>query len=174
MRRMLTFAAAMLLAACGGPDATPGPQATPTPTAPAEQRIADEGRAHVEEGTFITFNHYPPSSGDHYGRLLSWQAYEQDVPEGYWIHNLEHGGVVLLYNCSTPCPDTVSILNGLYNDLKKSKYGHVKLVVVPNNRIRSHITVVAWNWQLDLATPDAKAIEAFYEAHVDKGPEDVP
>src|SRR5207245_11759451 len=65
--------------------------------------VPDEGRKHVPEGTPIPYQHIPPSSGNHYpppGAPKPWGSYKDAVGPGYFVHSLEHGGVVLLYTCS--------------------------------------------------------------------------
>jgi len=175
----LIAAVLLLLAACSGEQPTNTPPAgSPTPIAtstPVVQSIPDEGAGHVEEGAAIQYKHYPPSSGTHYGRLAAWKAHAQEIAEGYWVHNLEHGGVVVLYNCrSSACPELESELKGLYEKLRPSKWGHVKLAVLPYSRITSQIAVVAWGYQMDLPGADVNSIRFFYNTHVDRGPEDAP
>ena len=60
------------------------------------------------------------------------------------VHNLEHGGVVLLYRCSSPCPDVVQELSAIFRALPASKYGQVKVVVCPNARIGRRFALLAW------------------------------
>jgi hypothetical protein len=139
------------------------------------QRIPDEGQGHVPEGSPIQYKHYPPSSGSHYPRWARYEAYAEELPEGYWVHNLEHGAIVVLYNCrSVACPEVESTLKGLYSELKPSKWGSVKLVVTPYTRSTAQVTVLAWGYQMDLSGPDVNSIRFFYNAHVDQGPEDAP
>ena len=66
------------------------------------------GRNHITPGTKAEFLYCPPASGPHYniaGRgPIAPRFYGPDTatePQG-WIHNLEHGGFAILYNCSQP------------------------------------------------------------------------
>ena len=90
---------------------TPQPSSTAVPA--QDIAVPDQGREHVDEGTPVTYKHVPPASGPHYPVTLQYGLYEQDVPEGYWIHNLEHGAIVILYKCSQPCPDLVKSLGDM-------------------------------------------------------------
>ncbi|MFW9817940.1 MAG: DUF3105 domain-containing protein, partial [Candidatus Thorarchaeota archaeon] len=62
---------------------------------------------HVEEGTDPgPYNSEPPTSGRHYAQDLEPGFYEETdpvaqnpYPEGYLVHNLEHGYVIFWYNC---------------------------------------------------------------------------
>src|SRR5262245_37068183 len=67
------------------------------------RQMPDEGQGHVPEGTQITYKNQPPSSGQHYPRPYGYGFYTEPVVAGFWVHNLEHGSVVILYNCPTDC-----------------------------------------------------------------------
>lgn len=142
---------------------------------PAEQTVPDEGRGHVEDGGQLSYAHFPPSSGLHYGS--SWPAgyYEEEVPEGYWVHSLEHGNVVVLYNCPEGCPDLQAKLKKLYENAPRRRCDAVRMLVLPYSRgMTTQISVVAWGKQLDLAEYDETAILNFYKRYEDKGPEVLP
>ncbi|MEZ4596324.1 MAG: DUF3105 domain-containing protein [Chloroflexota bacterium] len=62
------------------------------------------GRTHVVQGTSVKYAYCPPASGDHYNlgggqAPLPRRLFGPDdaVLPQQWIHNLEHGYVVLLY-----------------------------------------------------------------------------
>jgi hypothetical protein len=54
---------------------------------------------HVPVGSTIQWNSNPPSSGPHFPIWAAYQSYTAPVPRGYYVHDLEHGAVVLLSNC---------------------------------------------------------------------------
>jgi hypothetical protein len=63
----------------------------------------DMGNSHVAVGTVVKYTYCPPASGRHYfasgqGPIPARPYGPNDVviPEG-WVHNLEHGGLVILY-----------------------------------------------------------------------------
>jgi hypothetical protein len=147
-------------------------------TAPAQdgpgRKLPDRGQEHVPQGTKITYQEYPPSSGKHWPVWAQWGIYKEAVPEEVFVHNLEHGGIVILYNCPTPCPDMVRQLEETYVALPKSKFGHVKVVVSPNPRVKGRLALLAWTRIDDLDRFDRDRILRFVQAWQDKGPEDVP
>jgi len=96
------------------------------------------------------------------------------VPPEIWVHNLEHGGIVILYHCDTPCPELVRQLQDVYATFPKSKYGHVKLLIAPDKRLTTRLATLAWNWMDQTDTFDRKRLLRFYRAYMDRGPEDVP
>jgi hypothetical protein len=81
------------------PTASPLADASPQPGYPQP----DMGQGHVANGTAITYTYCPPASGKHFngtqtGPISSRVYGPNDVvlPQG-WIHNLEHGALVVLY-----------------------------------------------------------------------------
>ncbi|HEX6513041.1 MAG TPA: DUF3105 domain-containing protein [Chloroflexota bacterium] len=118
--------------------------------------------------------HYPPVFGNHYAEWRPPGIYDSPVPEGNFIHDLEHGGIVILYNCPSGCPELVNQLKGLLTSLpKSSQYNEVKLVISPNTKIQHQLALLAWDYEKDLDSFDESAIRQFYTAHLDRGPEHV-
>lgn len=143
----------------------------------SEVKMPDEGAGHVAEGSPITYRNNPPSSGKHYPEAKPWGVYDEPLVPGYFVHNLEHGGVVVLYDCKTACPDLVNQLKEAQQSFPKGKYGEVKLVVTPYSGLPEgvQVTALAWDYQIDFRNGyNRDQLLAFYRAHVDRGPEDVP
>ncbi len=137
--------------------------------------VADEGRTHIPDTQTPQYKHYPPASGPHYDAPAAWGVSPQALPEGRWVHNLEHGGVVILYKCPSGCPDLVKQLEGFYASAPRSqKWNEVKLVVTPYDKMQHQIAIVAWDWIDEMDSFDSARLLKFYKAHVDQGPEDVP
>ena len=76
--------------------------------------MPDEGRGHVAPGIRVHYQDYPPTSGMHWPSPAPWGVSELELSSETWVHNLEHGGVVILYHCGTPCPDLVRELREVY------------------------------------------------------------
>src|SRR6185295_7796335 len=87
------LALAASLSGCGG-----GSPSAPTPTGSIPGvAVPNEGWTHVPEGSAITYRSNPPASGPHYPVWLRYQEYSEPMARGYWVHNLEHGAIVVLY-----------------------------------------------------------------------------
>ncbi len=158
---------------------TQRPQPHAPPTSLAGVQVPDEGRNHVQDGSAITYQHYPPASGNHYPRPAPWGTIgtaDRPLAEGSFVHNLEHGGIAILYNCPQPCPELVQQLEAFVRSGPKDpKYGETKIVMTPYSRGMQHqIALLAWDWIDELDTFDRARLVKFYQDHVDKGPEDVP
>jgi hypothetical protein len=146
----------------------------PKPVPAQGRQVPIEGnRQHVAQGTPITYRNRPPSSGDHYDQTSGYGFFQREVPTGNWVHNLEHGGVVLLYRpdlCDQACQ---SQLQDVYNSAPSSQLfpGTRKMIVAPYQDMDHAISIVAWGWQDDMDAVDKDRLLAFYRSHVDKGPE---
>ena len=149
------------------------------------QPVADEGRTHVDPSTTPTYKSYPPASGPHYSAQgiapVPWQTIatsSNPLVEGQYIHNLEHGGIAILYNCPTGT-DCTSLQNSLENYVKnlapvEPTFGEVKVVLSPYSKgMQLKVALVAWDYIEFLDTYDQALITRFYENHVDKGPEQI-
>ncbi|MGK2849668.1 MAG: DUF3105 domain-containing protein [Candidatus Limnocylindrales bacterium] len=83
------------------PGETPAPADGASPQPGYAQ--PDMGQGHLANGTQVTFTYCPPASGKHYNGSstgpISARVYsptDNVIPQG-WIHNLEHGALVVLY-----------------------------------------------------------------------------
>jgi hypothetical protein len=83
----------------------PGTTAPPDGDATGEPGFVepDMGNGHVALGTSVTYTYCPPATGSHYNLEnrgpVEPRVYGPDddaIPQG-WVHNLEHGGLVVLY-----------------------------------------------------------------------------
>jgi hypothetical protein len=138
-------------------------------------RIPDEGRKHVEEGSDVLYAANPPASGDHYPIWSPYGIFREPVSPGYWVHNLEHGAIVLLYSCDTDCSQVVTEINQVYTTLPDGAFGEVKLVATPfEGQLETRFMLIAWNWQEGFNTVEADRIERFYRDFLDRGPERAP
>lgn len=63
------------------------------------QKMVDLGRKHVPMGEKVDYNSNPPTSGPHYEDWVRSGVYETPKDDGYLIHSLEHGYVIMSYNC---------------------------------------------------------------------------
>lgn len=77
------------------------PYSKPLPEPGPEVTLPDEGNAHVATSVQPAYQHIPPASGTHYEQPAAYQFNTTEVPEGHWVHSLEHGAIVLLYQCDT-------------------------------------------------------------------------
>jgi hypothetical protein len=146
------------------------------------QAVADEGRNHVDPSTTTTYKFYPPASGPHYSAQgiapVPWQTIDT-LQEGQYIHNLEHGGIAILYDCPSGA-DCTTLKNALENYVRnlapvEATYHEIKVVLTPYSRgMQRKVALVAWDYIEFLDSYDQAEITRFYENHVDQGPEQIP
>ena len=128
---------------------------------------------HIAEGTPIAYPSYPPTYGPHWFVPATWGYHSEVVPDERAVHNLEHGGVVASYNNIPPA--SLAALQALLTTYPKDKYGEVKLLIRPYDKIApGTIALTAWNWIDELPAYDEARVRAFLDAHLNKCCEDVP
>lgn len=135
--------------------------------------LAEEGRNHVQPGTPLSFRTSPPTSGTHYDRWLPRGGVFNELQDpGLWVHNLEHGYVVVLYNCPAACPDLQQQLRDFYEAAPVSReFGYRKLVIAPYQEMPYRLVALAWARREVYEQFDQERLLTFYRAYVDKGPE---
>ena len=151
--------------------------ASPVPGASAVtgQAEDDQARRHVLAGAQVTYTFCPPASGSHYniaglGPIEPRFYGPNDVaePQG-WLHNLEHGAMVVLYSCARNGCDSGSLdrLKQLVTTLPDSpvcklKAGRISPVVARFDEMKAPFAAVVWNRVLFQNTLDIGQIEQFY------------
>lgn len=158
------------------------------------KEVPNEGATHLPEGTSVSYAANPPASGSHWPIWSPWGAFlDTVVPRERWVHNLEHGGIVLLFNCpglpssdmagdttdggmqsTAPCPEITQALVALRNERKPDKFGVIRVLVTGDPRLPARVGAVAWNWSMVSDTVDAAALRCFIDKRYGQGPEDAP
>lgn len=111
------------------------------------------------------YNSTPATSGWHYYQWARWGVHEKEVPDEILVHNLEHAGVRIHYNCPDGCEDLIKQLISAATD-KRSGVLFEKIIIAPYTAMDRKIALVAWNYldQFDLFDEDR--IRKFLQAHV--------
>lgn len=128
---------------------------------------ADAGNAHVPAGQKVDFAALPPTSGQHWAQPAApapWGVKTAWLPFEVTTHNLEHGGIVMLYAASLSTDD-VSTLRGVVRQLNTTGYGKIILEPWPDMPKDAKVILTAWNWVLKLPTLDETQIVKFTRAH---------
>jgi hypothetical protein len=164
------------------PDAMPRADARPPGLCnDVSMDVTPAAGTHIPEGEPIGWPTNPPSGGAHYPKWVKWaQTYDPGVDRGYWVHNTEHGGVVLLYNCpgAGGCPDVVAGLEALVDalpaDPKCSVDVRTRTLISADPLLPAGVQVAAsaWGAYYTAECLDAESLRAFVVAHYAMGPED--
>lgn len=138
---------------------------------------------HVAIDTPVAYNSNPPASGPHYPIWAAFQEYQTPVDRRYYVHDLEHGAVVLLYNCAakdagSDCAANVAGLRAavasIPNDpLCAGTEVRVRAIITPDPLLDVPLAVVAWGWTYKADCLDQPSLNAFTNAHYGQGTEAV-
>lgn len=133
------------------------------------RQLPDRGGQHIAEGEpHAPYNSRPPTSGPHYAEPVLWGIYDYPIADEYQVHNLEHGGVLVQYDCPRGCPALVARLEEVVRRYPS------KVILAPYPSMETRIALTAWTWIDQFDVFDEARIVAFIEAHRGKGPEQVP
>ncbi len=78
------------------------------------EAISDLGRDHVTDIAGVVYNSNPPTSGPHFPIWAKKGVYDRLISDGYLIHSLEHGYVVIYYGCSKLVPSAYQLVSNAY------------------------------------------------------------
>ena len=80
-------------------------------------KMVDQGREHVspEEVAKFTYNSNPPTSGPNLPTWVKGGVFDRAQSEGELIHSLEHGYVVINYNCNVHLTSIFNFQFSIFN-----------------------------------------------------------
>jgi len=106
-----------------------------------------------------------PTHGDHRPIWPKFGEYKF-VPAQRWLHNIEHGAVVMLYH---PCthPETVAALRRLVTGCIR------KHIITPSTNLseKRPLALVAWGCRMTMSHINSQEVINFIKSHGLKGPE---
>ncbi|HVZ71996.1 MAG TPA: DUF3105 domain-containing protein [Polyangia bacterium] len=152
----------------------------------------DEGAQHVSCTPPPVYGTNPPSSGNHYPVWADYKTYTTPLPWGHLVHSLEHGAVILVYNCPDGCADEVARAQALIDTLPPvdGQAGGVgplalgqadptceaptkrRLILAPDPHLDVRWAATAWTWTLKSSCFDEASFAAFIKAHYGQTYED--
>jgi len=131
------------------------------------QLFEDLGREHVTDISEVTYNSNPPTSGTHFPIWAKRGVYDRVISDGYLIHSLEHGYIVISYDCTKPLSDnslfTVKNVSAHFTDIEHEELDSASLSAKPLTRMK-----VGNDGAMSAFTPEnapneeALLLEAFY------------
>jgi hypothetical protein len=114
----------------------------------------------------VMYSDPPPVGGNHNECWAKWGAYDEELADERWVHNLEHGGVIFLYNCPEGCANEVDTMRVFVS-------GRTQALLTPYAALPTRFAVVSWGVRLTTNCFDMPAFQQFYQEHVDNAPESV-
>ena len=157
------------------PTASPAPDASPNPG----YVQPDMGNRHPNTGEKVTYTYCPPASGSHFNDLplgpITPRLYgpgDRANPQG-WIHNLEHGALVVLYRGRDgdpgAGPDIQAQLQALFEDFPPSPVCGIQPgtsqgpVIARFDDMATPFAALVWGRVLPLDTLDTAQILEFWQ-----------
>lgn len=152
------------------PIPTDAPSPAPTPVdplyygpTPGEIKAPEmDSRRHLESAdeAHEPYNSAPATSGPHYPIWWQeWGVVDQELPDELLVHNLEHGGIVMRYDCPSGCP-------ALIGQLAEVTGRYKKVILAPYSGLGARIALTAWTYLDRFDEFDEERIVRFIEAHM--------
>jgi hypothetical protein len=133
---------------------------------------------HVTPCTPVAYATNPPSGGDHWPIWAAFKIYAQAVPREMYVHDLEHGAIVLAYRCSGACPEVVAALTQVFESMADPLCltlggPPARMVLTPDPLLSTPIAASAWGATYTATCIDVPSLQAFADAHYGHGREDL-
>lgn len=140
--------------------------------------LPEEAGDHVAQGTPIEWSTNPPTSGAHFE---IWAAYDRSyatLDRGFWVHNLEHGAIVLAHRCED-CPAEVAMLEDAVRAMPVDSgcedpvYARALVVADPLMPAEIPFAAIAWGSLYSATCIDPPSIAQFTTDFYGRAPEDI-
>jgi hypothetical protein len=127
-----------------------------------------EGHCHVEDAADAVWHNDPPHSGSHLPVWeQEWGEHTEAIARANWVHNLEHGWIVLLYDCETACDAELDVLRQVLAERPDTP-----LLLTPDPLLDPpRFAAVAWTWVYETDAPDLATLLCFVDQHACQAPE---
>lgn len=141
---------------------------------PPIQSIPNQGQTHIQRNAaHPPYNSVPPTSGWHYGDAVAPPGISREpILNEIQVHNLEHGEIMVQYDCPQECPEMVSKLEAIVRSYPK------KVILAPYPGIfeasQKRIALTAWTKLVYVDDVDEAFIRKFIRNNKDKAPEFFP
>jgi hypothetical protein len=122
------------------------------------------------------YNSDPPTSGQHYDLPATPGFYDVAPPDEQLVHNLEHGYVIVFFNCeANPNLSCDQLIEDLQREMRGEGISRVtrtpKLIVAPRPGMENLITYTSWGHlhRADEFNPDT--MQEYITLYLDNAPE---
>lgn len=168
LRLVTALGPLLLFAACSGggnePDfSVPGDYPYPVQT---PLQLTD--RSHLAQG--VTYDGYtsdPPTSGPHAPAPAPWGISQQVLSKEVPVHNMEHAGAVVWYNCNADPPLTTGECATLQNELAAVVTAALnrgkRVLMTPYPSMEHRIALTTWGFLDTFDEFDAARVESFID-----------
>lgn len=136
-----------------------------------------QGAAHIPVGAaHEPYNSDPPTSGPHYAEPASAGFYDEAPPDEQLVHSLEHGYVIISYNCGgltdAGCDNLKSQILDVMRSAGNSLFTNTpKLIAVPRPAMDTQLALTSWGRLDKFDAFDRSRILNFIRVFRDRAPE---
>uniref|UniRef100_A0A336MHI8 CSON001827 protein n=1 Tax=Culicoides sonorensis TaxID=179676 RepID=A0A336MHI8_CULSO len=123
---------------------------------------------HICMNETIEYKENIPTYGDHRKLWAAWGEYKF-LPKQRWIHNLEHGGIVMLYH---PCALQYEVQK-LKDIVANCLYRHI---ITPYSDLTAErpLALVAWENSVEMSVVSTEIAVSFIRKYALQAPEKLP
>ncbi|MCI0607840.1 MAG: DUF3105 domain-containing protein [Anaerolineae bacterium] len=135
------------------------------------------GSQHIQDGEqHEPYNSDPPTSGPHYVEPAKPGFYDEALLDEQLVHNLEHGYVIIWYNCTgleeTACETLKEEIRGMMDQAGTVGLSSAtKLIAVPRLSLPGPIAATSWGRLYKPETFNADELLTFIKEFRNKAPE---
>jgi hypothetical protein len=104
----------------------------------------------------------------------NWEFVPAGIPRELWLHNLEHGGMALLWNCPSGCPEVTDALEAFRLGQRPDRFGLIRILGTPDLQMPRRVAAVAWGWRWQGDTVDLQTLQCLVDRRLDRAPESLP
>jgi uncharacterized protein DUF3105 len=116
------------------------------------------------------YNSIPATSGLHNAQTAIWNLYDQPVPQINYIHNLEHGGMVVQYGSEVSDADIASLADWYQQDTRGLIVGPLSEDMEEEDpALSDKIVAISWTHMMRCTTFDESALDDFSDDY--RGPQ---
>jgi Protein of unknown function (DUF3105) len=133
---------------------------------------------HVDDGTDPgPYNSDPPTSGKHFGGEYNAGFYDESspqtgdpYPEGFLVHNLEHGYIIFWYNCDLLDENECGSLKSELREVI-AEVNNFKVIAFPRDSIDVPVVATSWGMIQEFDPFGVDSALDFYERNLNNAPE---
>jgi hypothetical protein len=131
---------------------------------------------HVTTCSPVAYATNPPSGGPHWPVWASRGKYTETVRREMYVHNLEHGWIVLSYRCKDACPEVVAALEKAFDEASDAYCianggGLSRVLLTPDPLLATPIAASAWGATYTATCIDPTSLADFITTRVGRGTE---
>jgi len=157
------------------PDAPPLPGETECKVVEVTGIVIPDAH-HVTTCDHVAYATNPPSGGPHWPVWASQGKYITPVRREMFVHNLEHGWVVLSYRCKEACPEVVAALSKAFDEASDGYCianggGMNRVILTPDPLLTTPIALSAWGATYTATCIDPTSIADFIAKRIGRGTE---